>query len=224
MIKELSLPGVFYREPQAIYPDSRGKFYESHNQDELEEALDQPWLSIQSNVAISKEGVFRGIHFAPWAKKVEVLTGMAIAVIVDGREKSPTFGEHDAVVLNADNGGALYVPAGCGNSYQVIEGPVLYRYDVTASFGPCIKKGYVERAVRWNDSDLGLDKWLNVDESLLSDKDRDPSVALSWREFNERGYPRELWMQSLELEREGHERLKRMYEQSTALRLRCAVG
>src|ERR1700675_5219655 len=69
----------------------------------------------QANVAYNfKKGTLRGMHFqfppAAETKLVRCTRGAILDIIVDLRPDSPTYLEHVAVELSADNHRALYVP------------------------------------------------------------------------------------------------------------------
>ncbi|MGH9697302.1 MAG: dTDP-4-dehydrorhamnose 3,5-epimerase family protein, partial [Bryobacteraceae bacterium] len=62
----------------------------------------------------AKRGTMRGMHFqyppASETKFVRCTRGAVVDVIVDLRPESPTYLQHVAVNLSADNGRGLYVP------------------------------------------------------------------------------------------------------------------
>ena len=71
----------------------------------------------QANVAFNaKRGTLRGMHFQypPRAesKLVRCTRGAILDIIVDLRPESPTYLQHFAVELSADNYRSLYVPEG----------------------------------------------------------------------------------------------------------------
>ena len=101
---------------------------------------------------------YLGIHL--------LLTGLASRVIAaDIRPGSPTFGRSVTVVLSAQAGSALYIPAGYGHGYLTLEDRTLVEYGVDAPWCP-----EAETACRWNDPTLAVD-W-GTDAPILSAKDR----------------------------------------------------
>ena len=71
---------------------------------------------VQDNESKSTKGVLRGLHYQlpPYtqAKLVRVIEGSVLDVAVDIRKSSPTFGQHVAVELTANNKHQLFVPYG----------------------------------------------------------------------------------------------------------------
>lgn len=70
-------------------------------------------------------GVVRGMHYqAPpsaEAKIVTCLRGSIVDTIVDIRSGSPTFLQHIAVLLSADDDSALFVPRGFAHGFQTLQ-------------------------------------------------------------------------------------------------------
>ena len=90
-----------------VYTDDRGYFYENYKKRELESYLGYAVNFIQGNESKSTFGVLRGLHFQapPYAqtKLVRVIQGSVLDVAVDIRQSSPTYGQHVATELSAEN-------------------------------------------------------------------------------------------------------------------------
>ena len=110
-----SVPGLLKIDLD-LHLDGRGWFKEGYQSAKLSAQGFPPFEVVQSNVSFNAEvGVTRGIHAEPWDKYISLAHGRAFAAIVDLRE-GPTFGRVETVELHPGN--ALFVPRGCGNSYQ----------------------------------------------------------------------------------------------------------
>jgi dTDP-4-dehydrorhamnose 3,5-epimerase len=164
---ETRLKGAFVIDPERR-EDNRGFFARVFCQREFgEHGLKQ--VIAQANVAFNKrKGTLRGMHFqyapALETKLVRATRGAIVDIIVDLRPESPTYLEHIAVELSADNGRALYVPERFAHGYQVLEDSTETSYQVGEFYTPGVEGG-----LRHDDPRLGL-KWpLPVAE--ISEKD-----------------------------------------------------
>ena len=149
--------------------DERGYFARAFCQDEFREHDLEPAVA-QANTAFnSRAGTLRGMHFqyppAAETKLVRCTRGAILDVMVDLRPESPTYLEHVAVELNADNGRSLYIPRRFAHGYQVLEDVTETSYMVGAFYGPELEGG-----LRYDDPRLGIAWPLPVRE--LSQKDR----------------------------------------------------
>jgi dTDP-4-dehydrorhamnose 3,5-epimerase len=147
------IQGAWLLEPK-VFGDVRGFFLESWNRETFREiGLDLDF--VQDNHSRSSKHVLRGLHYqvgeATQGKLVWVTSGTVFDVIVDLRESSPTFGAWDGYILTADQHERLYVPPGCAHGFLVTSETSDFHYKVTTPYNP-IK----ERALRWNDADLGI--------------------------------------------------------------------
>ena len=165
---DLALPGVKLITPRR-HEDERGWFSEAWQRDDWHKiGIDTDFM--QQNLAMNvRRGTLRGIHWQcePYgqAKLIRCLTGSVLDVAADIRPGSPTFGRSVTVVLSAQAGSALYIPAGYGHGYLTLEDRTLVEYGVDAPWCP-----EAETACRWNDPTLAVD-W-GTDAPILSAKDR----------------------------------------------------
>jgi dTDP-4-dehydrorhamnose 3,5-epimerase len=123
----------------------------------------------QSNVAFNRDaGTLRGMHFqfppAAETKLVRCTRGAIVDMIVDVRPESPTYLEHVAVELTAENGRALYVPERFAHGYQFLADETETSYQVGEFYAPELEGG-----LRFDDPRLGLEWPLPVVE--MSEKD-----------------------------------------------------
>lgn len=123
----------------------------------------------QHSVAFnSAAGTVRGMHFtyAPYeeTKIVRCTRGAVFDVIVDIRPQSATFRSAVGIELSAENGRALYIPAGCAHGYQTLADASEVLYLIT----PPYVTGYAG-GLRYNDPLLGIAWPLPV--TIISERD-----------------------------------------------------
>ena len=164
-----AIPDVVIIEPK-VHGDSRGYFVETFRADKLEAFLGYKLNFGQDNESKSSKGVLRGLHYqlAPHAqtKLVRVISGRVLDVAVDIRRNSPTFGQHVAVELTADNKKQLLVPRGFAHGFVVLEDDTIFAYKVDNYYSP-----ECDRGIAFNDPALNIDWMLKTEELKLSAKD-----------------------------------------------------
>jgi dTDP-4-dehydrorhamnose 3,5-epimerase len=166
----LGLEGVLEVRPDR-FEDDRGFFSEVWNKARWREAGIEIDF-VQDNHSLSNEsGVLRGLHYqAPpmaQAKLVRVTRGAVFDVAVDIRTGSPTFGKWVATTLSAKNWNQLFVPVGFAHGFLTIEPETEVQYKVSAPYSPMH-----DRAIRFDDIDIGIQWPLAAGKLILSDKDR----------------------------------------------------
>jgi dTDP-4-dehydrorhamnose 3,5-epimerase len=168
-VERLAIPDVILITPQK-FGDSRGFFSETFNARRFAEAgIDLPF--VQDNHSLSAQtGTIRGLHcqIAPsvQGKLVRVVKGAVWDVAVDIRKGSPTYGQHVAATLSAENWAQLWIPGGFLHGFCTLEPDTEFLYKVTGDYDP-----KAERGVIWNDPDLALPWPVAPDQARLSDKD-----------------------------------------------------
>jgi len=167
---ETEIPDVKRIKPKR-FGDSRGWFSETFRADTMAKAgITTPF--VQDNQSFSApQGTIRGLHFqiAPQAqaKLIRVLQGTILDVAVDIRSGSPTYRKYVAVTLDAENGEQLYIPHGFAHGFCTLTPDTMVAYKVDAYYSPAH-----DRALVWNDPDVGIDWPVLAAEAILSDKDR----------------------------------------------------
>lgn len=163
------IPDVVICEP-VVHGDSRGYFVETFRADKLEDFLGYKINFCQDNESKSSKGVLRGLHYqlAPHAqtKLVRVIQGRVLDVAVDIRKNSPTFGQHTAVELSADNKKQLLVPRGFAHGFVVLEDDTIFAYKVDNYYSP-----ECDRGIAFDDKDLNINWEIDTDDLQLSQKD-----------------------------------------------------
>jgi dTDP-4-dehydrorhamnose 3,5-epimerase len=178
-VRELSVPGAFELVPRQ-FADERGVFLEWYRFEELTAAVGHPLRLAQANCSVSSRGVVRGIHYADippsQAKYVTCARGALVDVIVDIRVGSPTFGQWDAVRLDDQQRGAVYLSEGLGHAFVALEDDTVAMYLCSEVYSPSREHG-----INPLDPAVGIDfaSYLDGAASLvLSPKDTDaPSLT-----------------------------------------------
>ena len=169
-LTETKIQGLFVIEPQ-VWRDDRGYFYESYNEKAFEEAGIYAEF-VQDNQSLSQKGTLRGLHAqkdpSAQGKLVRVITGSVTDVAVDIRKNSPTYGEHVAIELSAQNQKMFWVPPGFLHGFVTLEDDTIFTYKVTNLYNKASEIG-----VLWNDKDLNIDWGIDSAEVILSEKDRE---------------------------------------------------
>ena len=163
-----TIPDVLIIRPK-VFGDERGFFMESFNRRTWREQTGVDVDFVQDNHSRSARGVLRGLHYQirqPQGKLVRVVAGEVFDVAVDLRRSSPTFGRWAGAVLSAENKLQFWVPPGFAHGFQVLSEQADFLYKATAFYAP-----EHERAIIWNDPDLGID-WPLPTAPELSPKDR----------------------------------------------------
>lgn len=170
-ITPLDISGLFLITPRE-HRDQRGVFMESYRRDLLSDALGRRIDFVQDNQSVSyARGTVRGLHMQkpPRAqvKLVRCAAGSVLDVAVDIRKTSPTFGQHVAVQLSADNAQQLFIPAGFLHGFITLQASTIVAYKCSDYFSP-----EHDMSVRFDSPALGIDWGALSDDAVLSDKDR----------------------------------------------------
>ncbi len=173
----LALPEVLLIEPR-VFEDHRGAFFESFNSKAFAEAIGTNVDFVQDNQSISRRGVLRGLHYQlpPHAqgKLVRVVAGEIFDVAVDIRRSSPNFGRWVGEVLSVQNRKQLWIPPGFAHGFLALTEGAEVLYKATSLYAQPS-----ERAIRWDDPDIGV-IWPAGVELILSGKDLDaPLLAVA---------------------------------------------
>ncbi len=154
-----------------VFSDNRGYFFESFNEQKFNQITGLDIHFVQDNQAKSDRGILRGLHFQngehAQAKLVRVLQGKVIDVAVDLRKDSPTYLQHVAVELSAENNLQLFVPRGFAHGYSVLEDNTIFCYKCDNYYNK-----EAEGGVFYADPNLNINWQLNEVEVILSEKDK----------------------------------------------------
>jgi len=167
IVTKTAIPDVLVIEPK-VFGDSRGFFFESHNEQRFREATGVDARFVQDNHSRSARGVLRGMHYQiaqPQGKLLRVVRGSIFDVAADLRRSSATFGRWVGVELTEENNRQMWVPAGFAHGFIVTSDTADVLYKTTDYYAPPH-----ERCIMWNDADLGI-AWPEGLTPVLSAKD-----------------------------------------------------
>ena len=163
------IPGLVIVEP-AVFEDSRGYFFEGYNQQLFQQAGITAHF-VQDNQSKSSYGVLRGLHYQlnphAQAKLVRVLEGSILDVAVDIRKSSPTYGQHFALELSAENNKQLYIPEGFAHGFSVLTPTAVVLYKCNTFYNKQSEGG-----IRFDDHKLAIDWKIDAGKAIISEKDQ----------------------------------------------------
>lgn len=165
-----AIDGVYIIEPR-VFTDERGYFFESYSRAAFE-AAGLHYDFVQDNQSKSSYGTVRGLHFQKGehaqAKLVRVLEGTVLDVAVDLRRDSPTYGQHVAVELSAENNRQLMIPRGFAHGFSVLSETAVFAYKCDNLY--CKES---EGGIRFDDPTLAIDWRIDMSRALTSEKDKE---------------------------------------------------
>jgi dTDP-4-dehydrorhamnose 3,5-epimerase len=169
-VRGLGLDGVAEIVPAKLR-DDRGFLSETYNAARLAEAGIHLTFVQDNHSHSTARGVLRGLHYQapPFAqdKLVRVAHGVIFDVAVDIRRGSPTFGKWVGTLVTADRWNQVLVPKGFAHGFVTLEPETDVLYKLTAPF-----EASHDRAIRFDDPDIGIGWPIPVQEMQISDKDR----------------------------------------------------
>ena len=159
-----------------VHGDDRGYFVETFRQDLFAEAVGYQVNFVQENESQSTKGVLRGLHYQlpPFSqsKLIRVTEGKILDIAVDIRKTSPTFGQHIAIELSAENMCQLFIPSGFAHGFLVLSEKTKINYKVDNFYMP-----EYDRGIAFNDAKLGINLPFPKEKVLLSKRDQShPSI------------------------------------------------
>lgn len=150
------------------HEDDRGYFARAWCHREFRDAgLDIEFVqtSLSHNDAA---GTLRGLHYQKpphgETKLVRCVRGSMMDVILDLRPDSPTFCQHEKILLTDDGTRAVLVPNGCAHGFITLEEDTEVMYMISEYYVPEAAAGF-----RWNDPAFGIEWPREV--AVISDRD-----------------------------------------------------
>jgi dTDP-4-dehydrorhamnose 3,5-epimerase len=174
-IRELAVPDTYVLD-LVPHGDSRGRFVEWFRADLLSEAIGYTFPLAQANHSVSARGALRGVHFAlvppGQAKYVYCPEGSVLDIAVDVRVGSPSFGVHDAVLLDSERPRAVFLSEGIGHAFVALAPASSVAYLVSSPYAPEREFG-----IDPMDRDLALPWPADLDFELSAKDQAAPSLT-----------------------------------------------
>lgn len=147
------------------FADARGTFVKTFHETILkEEGIN--FVLRESYFSLSKKDVIRGMHFQlpphHHSKIVFCPQGAILDVIVDLRKSSPTYGQHFAHELSAENHLAYFIPEGFAHGFKSLTDDAITYYLVSSEYSQQHDTG-----IRYDSIGYG---W-GVDAPIISERD-----------------------------------------------------
>jgi dTDP-4-dehydrorhamnose 3,5-epimerase len=166
---ETPLPGVWLIEPERL-GDERGWFARTFDREQFRARGMSPEV-VQCNASYnSTRDTLRGMHYqaAPHGepKLVRCVRGSIFDVAVDLRPHTPSFCRWHGVELSAENGHALYIPAGLAHGFQTLTDGCEVLYQMGTPHHPDAARG-----VRFDDPAFGIDWPTPRGQRVVSERD-----------------------------------------------------
>jgi dTDP-4-dehydrorhamnose 3,5-epimerase len=167
---ETPLSGVWVIEFERI-SDERGWFARTFDADEFRARGLDPSV-VQCNTSFNaRRDTLRGMHYQAEpngeSKLVRCVRGAMFDVAVDLRVDSPTYCRWHGVQLSADDGRALYIPAGLAHGFQTLADGCGVHYQIGHRYVPEASRG-----VRWDDPTFAIAWPETRGERIISERDR----------------------------------------------------
>ena len=147
------------------FADARGTFVKTFHETILKEKGIN-FVLRESYFSLSKKDVIRGMHFQlpphHHSKIVFCPQGAILDVIVDLRKSSPTYGQHFAHELSAENHLAYFIPEGFAHGFKSLTDDAITYYLVSSEYSQQHDTG-----IRYDSIGYG---W-GVDAPIISERD-----------------------------------------------------
>ena len=88
-------------------------------------------------------------------------------MVVDVREKSPSYGKHFSIELSSENKHQLFIPKGFAHGFSVLSETAIVLYKTDQYYNPDS-----ERGINYNDPSLNIDWKIDVEKAIVSPKDK----------------------------------------------------
>jgi len=164
-LRETRIKGCLEIFPR-VMRDARGTFIKTFHRDVFEKNSLKAAFA-EEYFTVSRSGVIRGLHFQlppmDHLKLVYCVCGEVFDVVVDLRNGSPTYGQHESFTLSAEKGNMVYIPRGLAHGFCALTEGATMMYKVTSVYSP-----EHDRGLLWNSAGIS---WPCKDP-VLSDRDK----------------------------------------------------
>lgn len=166
---ETPLPGVWVIELERL-GDERGWFARTFDREEFRSREMNPEV-VQCNLSHNAlKDTLRGMHFQAEphgeSKLVRCVGGAIFDVAVDLRRDSPSYCRWHGLELSAENGLALYIPAGLAHGFQTLADDSQVLYQMGYHHVPGAARG-----VRYDDPAFAIEWPEPEGERIVSERD-----------------------------------------------------
>lgn len=162
--KQTNIAGCIEIQPKS-FQDDRGRFVKVFQTLEFEK-LHLSARFMEEFYSFSKPGVVRGLHFQTpphdHEKLVYCVHGEVFDVVLDLRVGSPTYGQTQHFILNAEQANMLYIPSGLAHGFCTMSEPATLVYKVSSMHAPAHDQG-----ILWSSIPI---KW-PISSPIVSDRD-----------------------------------------------------
>lgn len=161
-----SIPGLVAFRPTPVR-DPRGFFCRTFDADVARSAGVDPDSFLQDSLSRSTRGVLRGLHVRTGAgegKLVRCSSGRVFDVVVDLRQKSPTYRTWLSFDLDGEQQNSIFIPPGCAHGFQALTDVADTSYRIDRAHDPA-----EDLTVAWNDPELAI-PW-PLPPATMSEKD-----------------------------------------------------
>jgi dTDP-4-dehydrorhamnose 3,5-epimerase len=169
-VRPLGLDGVVEIVPPK-FGDARGFLSETYNGANFRAAGIEVQFVQDNHSRSAAKGVLRGLHYqlppAAQDKLVRVVRGAIFDVVVDIRRSSRTFGKWVGLEVSAGAWNQIFVPRGFAHGFVTLEADTEVIYKVSDLYTPKL-----DRAIRYDDPEIGIAWPVPADKIQISDKDR----------------------------------------------------
>ena len=167
-----NIKDVITIQPDVFY-DNRGENIETFSTRTYKELLrskkkKSPEFIVDS-FSFSRKYTIRGLHGDNETYKlIQCLKGFIYVVVLDLREDSPTYKQHDKFYINDKNRHQLLIPPGCVNGHLCLSDECIFHYKLSEEYVPIDE----QISIAWNDPEYNIFWLVSYSNLITSERDR----------------------------------------------------